>query len=117
MNKIVKTEELALLLLGIFLVDMGNHSWKWFAICFFLPDVSMLGYLGGNRIGAVLYNIFHYRFLAVILYLTGILIDNSWLSFAGLTLFCHIAFDRMLGYGLKYNTGFKDTHLGKIGKQ
>jgi hypothetical protein len=25
--------------------------------------------------------------------------------------------DRMMGYGLKYETGFKDTHLGKIGKK
>lgn len=117
MKKIIKTEELALLLVGVFLVDMGNHSWKWFAICFFLPDISMLGYLGGNRVGAVLYNIFHYRFFAVILYLTGVFMGYNWLSFAGLILFCHIAFDRMLGYGLKYSTGFKNTHLGKIGKE
>lgn len=117
MKKVIKTEELALFLLGIFLTDMGNHSWKWFAICFFLPDISMLGYLAGNRVGAVFYNIFHHRFLAVMLYLTGSITDSGWLSFAGLILFCHIAFDRMLGYGLKYSTGFKDTHLGKIGKQ
>ncbi|HLV47194.1 MAG TPA: DUF4260 domain-containing protein [Flavobacterium sp.] len=116
MKKIIKTEELALLLLGIFLVDLGNHSWKWFAICFFLPDISMLGYVAGSRVGAVLYNIFHYRFLAVILYLIGIAVENNWLSFAGLIVFCHIAFDRILGYGLKYKTDFKDTHLGKIGK-
>ena len=116
MKKIIKTEELALLLLGIFLVEAGNYSWKWFAICFFLPDISMLGYIAGNRVGAVLYNIFHYRFLAVILYLVGIIVENNWLSFVGLIMFCHIAFDRMLGYGLKYKTDFKDTHLGKIGK-
>jgi hypothetical protein len=26
----------------------------------------------------------------------------------------HIGFDRLLGYGLKYPTAFKDTHLGKV---
>ena len=26
----------------------------------------------------------------------------------------HIGFDRALGYGLKYATAFKDTHLGKV---
>jgi hypothetical protein len=29
--------------------------------------------------------------------------------------FSHIAFDRMLGFGLKYPTFFKDTHLQHIG--
>ena len=28
----------------------------------------------------------------------------------------HIGFDRALGYGLKYDTGFSFTHLGRIGK-
>ena len=27
----------------------------------------------------------------------------------------HIGFDRALGYGLKYATGFGFTHLGRIG--
>ncbi len=26
----------------------------------------------------------------------------------------HIGMDRMLGYGLKYRTGFKDTHLQRV---
>jgi hypothetical protein len=26
----------------------------------------------------------------------------------------HIGMDRMLGYGLKYSGGFKDTHLGRL---
>jgi hypothetical protein len=29
----------------------------------------------------------------------------------------HVGFDRMLGYGLKYATGFRDTHLGVIGRR
>jgi hypothetical protein len=28
----------------------------------------------------------------------------------------HIGFDRLLGYGLKLETGFEQTHLGPIGK-
>jgi hypothetical protein len=27
----------------------------------------------------------------------------------------HAGFDRALGYGLKYASGFRDTHLGRIG--
>ena len=26
----------------------------------------------------------------------------------------HIGIDRLFGYGLKYPTGFKDTHLGRV---
>ena len=29
----------------------------------------------------------------------------------------HIGFDRALGYGLKYASGFGFTHLGRIGKK
>jgi hypothetical protein len=28
----------------------------------------------------------------------------------------HIGFDRALGYGLKYAAGFRQTHLGPIGR-
>lgn len=37
------------------------------------------------------------------------------LQLAGIILFAHAAFDRILGYGLKYERGFKFTHLGEIG--
>jgi hypothetical protein len=33
----------------------------------------------------------------------------------GVIMFSHAAFDRLLGYGLKYEEGFKFTHLGAIG--
>jgi hypothetical protein len=36
---------------------------------------------------------------------------------AGIILFAHSSMDRLFGYGLKYFTGFSDTHLGKIGKE
>ena len=29
----------------------------------------------------------------------------------------HIGMDRLLGYGLKYPSGFRDTHLGAIGRR
>lgn len=34
---------------------------------------------------------------------------------AGTVLLGHSAFDRLLGYGLKYGTGFGNTHLGRVG--
>ncbi|MEF9606012.1 DUF4260 family protein, partial [Paracoccus sp. PXZ] len=29
----------------------------------------------------------------------------------------HVGFDRVLGYGLKLPSGFRDTHLGRIGRE
>ena len=34
----------------------------------------------------------------------------------GVVLFAHVAVDRALGYGLKLPAGFRDTHLGRIGR-
>lgn len=86
----------------------------WFAALFLLPDLSMLGYFLGPRPGAALYNTAHnYAVPAVV---AGI----AWLTFGfsplWLIWFAHIAFDRLLGYGLKLDTGFRHTHLGLIGK-
>jgi Domain of unknown function (DUF4260)/Protein of unknown function (DUF2637) len=38
-------------------------------------------------------------------------------AFAGPLWAFHIAGDRVGGYGLKFTTGFQDTHLGRIGKR
>lgn len=43
-------------------------------------------------------------------------VDPFVVQFAGLLLFGHSAFDRLLGYGLKYADSFQNTHLGRIGK-
>jgi hypothetical protein len=38
------------------------------------------------------------------------------MQLAGLIMFGHSAFDRLLGYGLKFKDSFNHTHLGHIGK-
>ncbi len=38
------------------------------------------------------------------------------LVLAGAVLVGHVGMDRLAGYGLKYPTAFRDTHLGRIGK-
>ena len=86
-------------------------------LLFFAPDLSFVGYLGGPRLGAAVYNLVHlYGFgLAVIGvgFLQGV---NEHFVMLGLLWTAHAGFDRMLGYGLKEPTAFADTHLGRIGK-
>lgn len=115
MKTTLKLEELGMLLLGLFLFSSLNYSWWFFLALFFVPDIGMLGYLFGNRAGALVYNIFHHKGIAIVLYLTGFYLDTSIMQLSGVVLFSHASFDRMLGYGLKYENGFRFTHLGEIG--
>lgn len=91
-------------------------GWAFLLLLFLAPDLSMLGYLGGARVGALAYNLFHTY--AVPLALLGVAwaSEGEVLLRLALVWVAHIGFDRMLGYGLKLPTGFRDTHLGRIGR-
>jgi hypothetical protein len=116
MKSIIKLEELGLFLFGIYLFSQLNFDWWWFLVLILAPDFSMIGYLFGNKYGAFLYNVFHHKGIAILIYLLGIHFSNDLIQLTGIILFAHSSMDRMLGYGLKYESGFKFTHLGEIGK-
>jgi Domain of unknown function (DUF4260) len=80
------------------------------------PDLSMLGYLAGPRVGAVTYNLVHNWALPAGLVLIGIVSGQLWPLLAATAVASHIGWDRALGYGLKLPSGFRDTHLGRIGR-
>jgi hypothetical protein len=119
MKILIKTEEATMTLAALFLLSYHSLAlpvWLW-CILFFAPDISMLGYLINTRYGAWLYNFFHHKALALAIVTIGYSIANETLIAGGLLLFAHACFDRIWGYGLKYETGFKDTHLGSLAKQ
>ena len=116
MKTTLKLEELAMLLLGIYTFGFLYFSWWMFLALFFLPDVGMFGYLFGKKTGAFTYNLFHHKGLAIFIYLAGFFFLNEYLQLTGVIIFSHASFDRLIGYGLKYEEGFKFTHLGEIGK-
>lgn len=80
------------------------------------PDLSAIGYLAGPRVGAVTYNLAHNWALAVALAFLALVSDQAWLLLAASVIAAHVGWDRALGYGLKLPTGFRDTHLGRIGR-
>ena len=116
MKAIIKLEELGLFILGIYLFSLLNFEWWWFLVLILAPDLSMLGYIFGNKSGAFFYNIFHHRGIAILIYILGCYLKMELLQLIGIILFAHSSMDRMFGYGLKYESGFKYTHLGEIGK-
>jgi hypothetical protein len=95
---------------------ISGASWWIYAIFFFVPDLSMLAYLAGPRIGAGVYNLMHATIAPLLLVLGGLLTAEPVAGSIALVWFAHIGIDRALGYGLKYDAGFRFTHLGRIGK-
>lgn len=115
MKTTLKVEEFGMFLLSLFLYSQLDYSWWLYAALFFLPDIGMLGYIINTKIGADLYNLFHHKGVAILVLIVGYILDIPALQLAGIILFGHSSFDRILGYGLKYPDNFKNTHLGKIG--
>jgi hypothetical protein len=116
MKNSLRIEEAAMLGLAIylnsFLPFQGWVFWAWFLV----PDIGMLGYLFNPKIGAIAYNLFHHKGIAIALYFGGYFLIIPELTLAGVVLFAHSSFDRIFGYGLKFFDNFKHTHLGMIGK-
>ena len=119
MKTILKLEEAAMTAVGIYLLTIYNlhlSFWIW-AILFFSPDIGMLGYLVNTKVGAAVYNLFHHKGIAVAIAATGYYLHNDVLTAIGILLFAHASFDRIMGYGLKYEDTFKNTHLGSLEKK
>lgn len=114
----IQIEEAAITALSIYFLtkySLGLSPWIW-AVLFFSPDLSMLGYLVNTRVGAFMYNLVHHRAIAIALIAAGLVTGMAPLTASGLLLLAHSSFDRMLGYGLKFGDDFKHTNLGWMGK-
>jgi hypothetical protein len=115
MKSLIRVEELAMFLLAVFVFTFTEFAWWWFLLLLLTPDVSMIGYLFNNKIGAVGYNIFHHKATAISIFIAGYIFEIPWVELIGIILFAHSSMDRIFGYGLKFSDSFKHTHLGRIG--
>ena len=91
--------------------------WWAFVLLLIVPDVSMVGYLRGPRVGAIVYNAAHDLATGVAIAGLGLAMGSVPVAAAGAILVAHSGMDRMAGYGLKLPTSFQDTHLGRIGRR
>jgi len=89
----------------------GHFNWWLFAVLFLAPDLFMLGYLANVRVGSALYNLAHTLVGPIGLLLVAFVLSAQHFTPYGLIWLSHLGLDRMLGYGLKYPTQFRDTHL------
>ncbi|AHF14430.1 DUF4260 domain-containing protein [Niabella soli] len=117
MKRLIRIEELVMALLSCFGLYHFQAPWWCYLLLLLGPDISMLGYLINNKAGALLYNFFHHKGVAGIIFMAGVLMEERLLLITGLIWFGHASLDRGFGYGLKLNKGFNYTHLGLIGKK
>lgn len=113
---ILRLEGAAAFAAAVALYAHAGFSWPLFALLILAPDLAMLPYLIGPRAGAAAYNLAHTYALPLPLALAGFWFASPIVAALGLIWIAHIGMDRMLGYGLKYASGFADTHLGRIGR-
>ena len=111
---LLRVEGLAVAVAAIALYFHADHPW-WLLVALVLaPDLSMVGYLAGPRIGAAAYDAAHTYVIPVALATVGVIVDAELAVQLGLIWLTHIGVDRAIGYGLKYPTDFKDTHLQRV---
>ncbi|WP_020620705.1 DUF4260 domain-containing protein [Paenibacillus daejeonensis] len=113
-RQLIQIEGFVILALGTYLYFSQGYSWVVFLLLLFAPDVFMLGYAFNKKIGAYLYNAAHTFITPLLLVAAGLAFSTGFLIMIGLIWLVHIGMDRMFGYGLKYETDFKDTHIQRL---
>lgn len=113
-NILLRVEGLAFFIGAIAVYANQGFSGVAFALLLLVPDVSMVGYLVNVTVGSRVYNIVHLYALPLLLIAFALATRTPLPLQIGLIWFAHISMDRVAGYGLKYATDFKDTHLQHV---
>ncbi|MBA2402944.1 MAG: DUF4260 domain-containing protein [Bradyrhizobium sp.] len=117
LRTMLRLEGLALFVGMTLLYWVWDGSWWVYAALFLAPDLSFIAYLFGPRFGAMLYNAAHTYMVPMALMTVSFATAETLVLSIAMIWLAHIGFDRALGYGLKYASGFTFTHLGRIGNK
>jgi hypothetical protein len=113
-HRLLRLEGLAVLGGAVSLYFHLGFGWILLVVLVLAPDLSMIGYASSPRAGALAYDLAHTELWPIGLAVGGAISGERLLTQLGLIWLAHIGADRLLGYGLKYPTSFKDTHLQRI---
>jgi Domain of unknown function (DUF4260) len=91
-------------------------SWWLFAALILAPDLSGIGYLFGRRTGAWAYDLALTYAAPALPALIGVALNQPELMAVAAIWASHIGFDRMIGYGLKFEGDPKDTHIARAAR-
>jgi hypothetical protein len=111
---LLHAEGLAAAVAAIVLYFNADYPWWLLVLLVLTPDLAMVGYLGGRIVGAAAYDVAHTYSLPIVLAAIGVVAGAEIAVQLGLIWITHIGVDRAIGYGMKYPSGFKDTHLQRV---
>ncbi|HFJ9426826.1 DUF4260 domain-containing protein [Bacillus cereus] len=113
-KRIVHFEGMVVFLATIYMYSIYEFNWIIFFVFLLAPDLSMLAYGINNHVGAKIYNVCHTYIISILIVLIGVYFKIDTVIMIGLIWTAHIGMDRMFGYGWKYETDFKDTHIQRL---
>ena len=113
---LLRFEGATLFAASIALFAVQGLQWWLYPALLLVPDIFMLGYLRNTKLGSIIYNLGHSYPIAALVTVLGFVLASPLTIGIGAIWFGHIGWDRMFGYGLKYGTSFKHTHLGDLEK-
>ena len=113
-GRLLRLEGAAAATCAVVLSFDGGHPWWLLLVLALAPDLSIAAYAAGPSVGAATYNIAHTYVLPIALTLVGVLAEIDGAVAVGLVWIAHIGIDRAIGYGLKYPTSFRETHLQRV---
>jgi hypothetical protein len=111
---LLRLEGLATLVAAVVFYFHEDFGWILFVALILAPDLSFAGYAFGPKVGAIAYDAAHTEIFPVAIGAVGVVADSNGATKIALIWLAHIGADRLLGYGLKYPTAFKDTHLSRV---
>ncbi|HEU5279676.1 MAG TPA: DUF4260 domain-containing protein [Gaiellaceae bacterium] len=111
---LLRAEGLAELAAALVLYFHADYGWLPFVVLILVPDVSIAAYAFGPRTGAIVYDLLHTEVFAITLGAAGVVAGSAGLTMVALIWLAHIGADRLLGYGLKYPSAFKETHFSRV---
>ena len=113
-NVLLRLEGLTVFIAAIVAyAHQGGSIWLFLALLL-APDLGALGYLMNLRVGSMAYNAVHIYTLPTLLAAVAFAFNLPTVLLIALIWFAHIGMDRVAGYGLKYPTEFKDTHMHRV---
>jgi hypothetical protein len=113
---LLRIEGAVLFAASIAVFAVQGQQWWLYPVLLLTPDIFMLGYARNTKFGSIVYNIGHSYPVAALVTALGFVFNSHLVIALGVIWFGHIGWDRMFGYGLKYATSFKHTHLGDLEK-
>ena len=111
---LLHAEGLAVAAAAVTLYFHEGYAWWLLLVLALAPDLAMIAYAGGPRVGAAGYDLVHTYVAPLLLATVGVLADADTAIQLALIWLTHIGVDRAVGYGLKYPSDFKDTHLQRV---